>query len=253
MTTGSARRHQTEDHLPHISVCIWRGDGTIESHTVVRELLCAVRTQRKIGKVHKDHTGLSPEIRGIRSRYTDQLARYLKIGELPSKQTLTRTIHDGRLRPTLFLQQVLDLLSLKRPNHFTDDHFRPNISVFARHLRAEAGGGVALGEVGAVHPRLRSEDIVVGGAATEGRGKVIEQVRRALEVCGLRKNSTTPISNPATNYWRPWDQLKAGQSYSEVEARKKGEVSRKALAVAAARASRERPRKCIANENRPLV
>lgn len=82
-----------------------------------------------------------------------------------------------------------------------------------------------------MYTRLVDNDIVVGRTGTERGGEVFEQGVTALDVGGVRQDPTGGVISREA-----WTESIVS-TYSEVEARKKGEVSRKASTAATPRAS----------------
>lgn len=95
------------------------------------------------------------------------LARH-SFSSLSDKNQLTGAVNDGGARPAALLNHALDLFRIQHACDFMDDRTRPDCLVLSRHLRTEAGSGVAGSEIRAVHAGLESDHIVVGRASAEG-------------------------------------------------------------------------------------
>lgn len=120
---------------------------------------------------------------------------------------------------------------------------RPNRLILAGQLRPETRGRLASREIGAMHTRLVSDDIVVRWAGVQMRSEIVQQRRRQCEIRRWQKDPNWCYFLVTQCYANPQGIRSA--TYSEVDAKKKGEVSRNALAVAAPSASRPNPLRCI--------
>lgn len=77
------------------------------------------------------------------------------------RYALTRSVNNSRLRPTRLLNHILNLLRVHHARDLMNRCSRANRLIFTRHLRPKPRCRLASRKIGAMHARLKSDDIVV--------------------------------------------------------------------------------------------